>query len=409
MKRFASVCKEYTEQDLKYLDCQDLELTSIPQGLPKDIHHLLLGRNKIQVLRDNSFSQFRQLISLDLQQNHINMIEEQAFAGLGELTTLLLQHNHLHSASEEMLLPMPRLRYLRLYDNPWDCRCELDSLVRTLQVPSNRNLGNFARCANPGNLQGKKLKQVRIELLCPEHYESQKPVEGQGSLPKPLPPIRKPHDDATSICHTYVYPKPLLDCKSKDLKNIPTDLPSDIVKMDLSSNSINHLKPKEFLASKDLKLLNLSSNSLDRIDRAAFAGLLYLRELDLSNNSLSYFPYGVLEDLYFLRKLFLGDNPWVCDYNIHYLLYWLKHHPGVAHSGLVCSQPQEFQGWEVEDYVKTYNGECPKDWQLGQGETEQDPGGAMETRGDTEQDTDLLPSPIKDRPNILEFEIMRLS
>lgn len=51
-----------------------------------------------------------------------------------------------------------------------------------------------------------------------------------------------------------------------DLNNIPSDLPSDIVKMDLSSNSIKHLRPKQFLLSKDLKLLNLSSNSLRHID-----------------------------------------------------------------------------------------------------------------------------------------------
>lgn len=51
-----------------------------------------------------------------------------------------------------------------------------------------------------------------------------------------------------------------------DLNNIPPDLPSDIVKMDLSSNSIKHLRPKQFLLSKDLKLLNLSSNNLHRID-----------------------------------------------------------------------------------------------------------------------------------------------
>ncbi|XP_062339619.1 LOW QUALITY PROTEIN: leucine-rich repeat-containing protein 17 [Osmerus eperlanus] len=359
-----------------------------------------------QVLRANTFSQFRQLLSLDLQQNEINMIEEQAFSGLEQLTTLLLQHNHLRSTSEEMLLPMPRLRHLRLYDNPWECHCHLDSLVRTLQVPSNRNLGNFARCSVPASLQGKKLRQVKAELLCPDHYQSEA-LEGQDSLPKPLPPSKKDHE-LTTLCHTYMYPKPLLDCRSKDLKTIPADLPSDIVMMDFSSNTINHLKPKEFLASKDLKLLNLSSNNLDRIDTAAFSGLLYLRELDLSNNSLRYFPYGVLEDLYFLRKLFLGDNPWMCDYNIHYLIYWLKHHPGVAYFGLTCSQPQEFRGWQVEDYVKTYNGECPKDWQLGLGDSEQET--SQELKVEIDEGTGRLPSPIRDnRPNTMAFEIMRLS
>lgn len=33
----------------KYLDCQDRQLTTVMQDWPKDIDHLLLARNKIQV------------------------------------------------------------------------------------------------------------------------------------------------------------------------------------------------------------------------------------------------------------------------------------------------------------------------------------------------------------------------
>lgn len=147
---------------------------------------------------------------------------------------------------------------------------------------------------------------------------------------------------------------------------------------------------------------------------AAFAGLLYLRELDLSNNSLLYFQYGVLEDLYFLQKLSLENNPWICDYNIHYLIYWLKHHPRVSYTGLICSEPQEFRGWRVEDYVKTYNGECPKDKQTGGTDTGQGGQGGSENEAleveeeMTEEQAEHLPRPLKEKkPNT--FEIIRLS
>lgn len=63
---------------------------------------------------------------------------------------------------------------------------------------------------------------------------------------------------------------PLMFCRLvlflADLNHVPSGLPSDIVKMDLSGNNIKHLKPQQFLMSKDLKLLNLSSNSLQHID-----------------------------------------------------------------------------------------------------------------------------------------------
>lgn len=411
MRRQAQECMEYMEAGEKYLDCQDRQLTTVMQDWPKDIHHLLLARNKIQVLRDNMFSQFTQLKSLDLQQNDISMVEDGAFSGLSQLTTLLLQHNGLKTASEEVLLPMPRLTYLRVYDNPWNCHCSLDSLVRTLQVPSNRNLGNYAKCAEPYSLKGQKLKKLNVELLCAGDNELGGKPGGDGGRPKPPPFQLKP--EATSMCHTYMFPKPLLDCSDKDLNNIPADLPSDIVKMDMSRNNIKHLRPKQFLLSKDLKMLNLSSNSLQRIETAAFAGLLYLRELDLSNNSLRYFPYGILEDLYFLRKLSLEKNPWICDYNIHYLVYWLKHHPGVFYTGLICSEPEEFRGWRVEDYVKTYNGECPKDKQTGGMDTGQGGQGgsdndAQEVVGETgEGQGEGSPQPLKKKPS--KFEIIRLS
>lgn len=145
---------------------------------------------------------------------------------------------------------------------------------------------------------------------------------------------------------------------------------------------------------------------------AAFAGLLYLRELDLSNNSLHYFQYGILEDLYFVRKLLLGNNPWICDYNIHYLVYWLKHHPDVRYSGLICAEPGEFRGWRVEDYVKTYNGECPVDKYPEENDTGQGTqgGSANEAQEVTGEITEggPLPQPLKEKePNT--FEIIRLS
>ncbi|XP_005799160.1 leucine-rich repeat-containing protein 17-like [Xiphophorus maculatus] len=400
MRRQTQECKEYMEAGEKYLDCQDRQLTIVRQDWPKDIQHLLLARNKIQILRDNMFEQFTQLKSLDLQQNVISVIEDDAFSGLSQLTTLLLQHNRIRSASEEVLLPLPRLTYLRIFDNPWSCRCPLDSLVRTLQVPSNRNLGNYARCAEPRSLKGQKLKKLTADFLCAEDNRPEKPQPGR-------PIVRT---DAVSICHLK-YPRLLLDCTHKDLDQIPPELPLEIVGMDMSNNIIKHLRPKQFLLSKELKLLNLSSNNLQHIDTAAFAGLLYLRDLDLSNNSLHYFQYGVLEDLYFLRRLTLDNNPWVCDYNIHYLVYWLKHHPSVSYTGLVCSEPLEFRDWRVEDYVKTYNGECPVDIPTEGNDTGQGGQGGSENEaiGDMgEGQGQLLPQPIKEKKEN-GFEIIRLS
>lgn len=134
---------------------------------------------------------------------------------------------------------------------------------------------------------------------------------------------------------------------------MPAGIPEDVVHMDLSNNSISHLKAKDFLGTKSLRTLNISHNNLQQADTGtsnvlmrrprrlkpqkenkkinpaktkimfpsvflclpgSFSGLLHLQRLDLSSNSLHFIQYGVLEDLYFLSELKLGGNPWVCDY-----------------------------------------------------------------------------------------------
>ncbi|KAM6437556.1 leucine-rich repeat-containing protein 17 [Liasis olivaceus] len=351
VKRFTPnpPCDIYTSLFEKYLDCQERKLTFVLPEWPEDLKHMLLAQNSIRKLKNNMFSKFQKLKSLDLQQNEISKIEDQAFWGLNKLTTLLLQHNKLKVLSEEVFIYMPFLTYLRLYDNPWHCNCQMESLITMLQLPRNRNLANYAKCVYPAELKGQKLKLIQVEQIC-----------GEKVGPQPKPEVTRPEFDS-SLCHMYVFPVQTLDCRRKDLKKVPSNIPPDTVKLDLSNNKITLLRPKEFEEIDDLKVLNLSSNGIIHIDPAAFVGLINLEELDLSNNSLQNVEYGVLEHLYFLKILRLRENPWSCDYNIHYLFYWLKHHYNVHYNGLECRKPEEYKGWLVRKYVRSYFEECPKD------------------------------------------------
>lgn len=401
-------CAESTETGELYIDCQERHLNTIPssQLWTKQPKHLLLARNRIKVLRNGIFTGYEGLISLDLQQNEISLVEEGAFQGLTQLTTLLLQHNRLSTLSEETIIPMSNLRYMRLYDNPWNCQCALDSLVHTLQVPSNRNLGNHARCEEPVLLKGKKLKQLNAEQLCKELPSSDQVLQPTSSALEPSGIRTKP--DATVVCHTYLFPTVRMDCRNRGLTEVPGNIPDDVVHLDLSHNSISHLKPKEFQGARSLKILNLSSNNMEHLDKASMTGLLHLRELDLSNNLLHFVQYGVLEDLYFLSQLKLGGNPWVCDYSIHYMVYWLRLHPAVKYSGLMCRSPPEYTGDRVEEYVNDYNRGCPKERPYNRPLSDQtDPelwNTPLEAQGELEEE--LEPSHLR-APK--KYEIYRLS
>ncbi|XP_038561161.1 leucine-rich repeat-containing protein 17-like [Micropterus salmoides] len=408
--RVAPDCSESTDSGDVFVDCQDRRFTSIPssQTWSKEPKHLLLARNRIKVLRDGAFFGYESLTSLDLQQNQISQVEEEAFRGLTRLTTLLLQHNLLGTLSEEALIPMPNLQYLRLYDNPWNCLCPMESLIRTLQVPSNRILGNHARCAEPIRLKGMKLKQVDPELLCKETDPTGDPQRDQTDTTFPVEPIPiRTKPDATTSCHTYHFPQIRMDCSNRGLTEVPTGIPEDVVHIDLSHNSIRHLRARDFEGARSLRTLNISNNNMKHIDTASLSGLLHLHELDLSDNSLHFVQYGVLEDLYFLSRLKLGGNPWVCDYSIHYIVYWLRLHPGVKHSGLLCRSPPEHTGESVEEYVRSYNRACPKDRQHSRTDQDQtDPelwNTPMEVQGEIEEE--LEPSHLR-APQ--KYQIIRL-
>lgn len=212
VKRYAPglPCEVYTYLHEKYLDCQERKLVYVLPGWPRDLLHMLLARNKIRILKNNMFSAFKRLKSLDLQQNEISKIETEAFSGLIKLTTLLLQHNQIKVLTEEAFIYTPMLRYLRLYDNPWHCTCDMEPLISMLQIPGNRNLGNYAKCESPHELKNKKLRQVKSEEICNE--------EEAPSEPKPQvsgrPAVLKPEEDLT-LCHNYMFPIQMLDCKMK--------------------------------------------------------------------------------------------------------------------------------------------------------------------------------------------------
>ncbi|XP_007530868.1 leucine-rich repeat-containing protein 17 isoform X1 [Erinaceus europaeus] len=359
LKRNTSVlpCKVHTYLHEKYLDCQEKNLVNVLPGWPQDLQQMLLAKNKIRVLKNNTFLAYQRLKILDLQRNEISKIENGAFFGLNDLTTLLLQHNQIKTLKEGVFAYTPTLVSLRLYDNPWDCTCKMKTFISMLQIPRNNNMGNYAKCESPQKLKNQRLRQIKPEELCREKVKGQLDPKLQltGNLTVTQPEVNY------TLCNHSVFPTEMLDCKRKELKKVPNNIPPNIVTLDLSYNKISQLGPKDFKDVYKLKNLNLRSNAIEYIDPAAFLGLTHLEELDLSNNSLHNIEYGVLEDLYILKLFGLRDNPWRCDYDIHYLFYWLKHHYNVYHNGLECKFPEEYKGCSVGKYIRNYFEECPRD------------------------------------------------
>lgn len=73
-----------------------------------------------------------------------------------------------------------------------------------------------ARCAEPVRLKNRKLKQVDPELLCKEPDPVGDPTDKETDLTEPIEPSSiRGKQDATTLCHTYIFPQIRMDCSNR--------------------------------------------------------------------------------------------------------------------------------------------------------------------------------------------------
>ncbi|XP_046346263.2 toll-like receptor 2 [Haliotis rufescens] len=102
-----------------------------------------------------------------------------------------------------------------------------------------------------------------------------------------------------------------VDCRNRHLKSIPSDLPQNTTRLDMSHNSISRIV-KRFLHLPNLKYLDLSFNTIKILEEGAFFEAADLEELYLNNNELrldsTTYPDDVFQPLQKLQMLHLHNN-----------------------------------------------------------------------------------------------------
>ena len=97
------------------------------------------------------------------------------------------------------------------------------------------------------------------------------------------------------------------DCNSRQLKEVPQDLNSDIEKLNLMQNLIRKLWNTSFQKYSHLIELDLKANLIFWIQEGSFNPLVNLMKLDLSfNPGISYVPRGIFRMLCKLRELYIA-------------------------------------------------------------------------------------------------------
>ncbi|CAF0996746.1 unnamed protein product [Adineta ricciae] len=309
-------------RQLRVLNLQDNQIHTIDTDAFRDLtslEKLRLNGNKVNHFADGMFNTLKQLQRLDLSSNRLRAIKTDTFQGLHELTNLQLDHNEISCIEPEAINGLKRLeiitlnsnnlttlptlpfaqllnlRVLRLHDNPFICDCRLLWLAKYLRVQS--FLGINTQCQDSDTSIS---KDIAILLNDEERCSAMD------------------YEDIEYKCNVFICPYPcvcfngVVDCKDKELTEIPQNIPDSTVELRLEKNRIIEIPPKAFSYLKRLRRLDLSNNLISIIYPNSFAGLQSLNSLILYRNNLKMLPSEIFNELNSLQLLLLNANKIVC-------------------------------------------------------------------------------------------------
>nr|ABB59072.1 variable lymphocyte receptor A [Eptatretus stoutii] len=99
-----------------------------------------------------------------------------------------------------------------------------------------------------------------------------------------------------------------VDCSSKGLTAIPSNIPVETTELRLNFNSLSKLSPAAFHGLSKLTYLSLTQNKLQTLPPGVFDHLVALGTLNLNNNQLKYLPPKIFDSLTKLTYLTLNTN-----------------------------------------------------------------------------------------------------
>ncbi|CAF1126727.1 unnamed protein product [Rotaria sordida] len=309
-------------RQLRILNLQDNQIHTIDTDAFRDLislEKLRLNGNKLNHLADGTFASLKQLQRLDLSSNQLRAIKKGTLQGLQVIDNLQLDHNEITCIEADAInglnrleivtlnfnnlttlpvLPFARLidlRVLRLHDNQFVCDCRLLWLAKYLKL--HPFLGLNARCQDADTLSYKDITSL---------IDDEKQCNSMDI------------DDIDYTCNVPVCPYPctcfngVVDCKDKDLMEIPRNIPDTTIELRLEKNRIMEIPPKIFFHLKKLRRLDISNNLISTIYPDSFAGLKSLNSLILYRNNLKMLPSEAFSELNSLQLLLLNANKLVC-------------------------------------------------------------------------------------------------
>ncbi|XP_015196926.1 leucine-rich repeat neuronal protein 1 [Lepisosteus oculatus] len=280
----------YTPQSVfhqaKTVDCNELQLSSIPWNISGDTQVLLLQSNNISKVTTELQSLIN-LTELDLSQNHFARMQDIGLSNLTQLITLYLEENQVKELPDFCLKDLVSLEELYINHNQ----------ISTIGPKAFAGLGNLLRL----HLNSNKLAAIdsgwfeflpNLEIL----MIGENPIRGlQGMNFQPL-----------SKLHSLVL-------AGMGLKNVPANTFEGLSYLESLSFFDNQLAavPREALRGlPNLKFLDLNKNPISRVQEGDFSHFPHLEELSLNNmDELVAIERGAFAHLPDMAKLEIRNNP----------------------------------------------------------------------------------------------------
>ena len=367
--------------DAPSVDCHSSKLQRVPDELPSDTAVLLLQRNALVQLSDDTplpegilqlslshnllhslgpppaWKNCTRLRSLDLSYNQLQNLSNGVFEELTKLQELNINHNQIGQIDHYVFDPVPNLHTLSLEGNrltelnsSW-----FDSLLhlKTLSADSNEISTLYSDTFG-------HLKSLNSLSLRDNHIRTLEKAAFSG-----LDQLQSLYldDNYLSSIPARIFSGfkglKVLSLNKNPVVNLPLDSFSQIHVTEIHLSYMPFLQSVEAAAFHILpNLLRLEmhdNQELVYIDEDAFLNVQNLQLLRMHGNALQGLSSNIANALPNLEELTLYDNPILCDCNARWLQIYLPFNDTVDNSStasyyqVLCSSPPELAGHLLQE------------------------------------------------------------
>lgn len=137
----------------------------------QNLQYLYLEYNKIKEVVAGTFRFVPNLQLLFLNNNLLKTLPGGVFSSMS-LSRLNLRNNHFQNLPVSGVLDqLKALVQVDLFENPWDCTCDVVGMKIWLEQLNSGTVVNDVICATPKRLAGQDMRSVLSDQLCPDYSD----------------------------------------------------------------------------------------------------------------------------------------------------------------------------------------------------------------------------------------------